>query len=524
MIYKKKLNSVVMAAIAGLSLSCMPSAMAASNADIQALNLEMKKIMSEYENEISNIDKPKSEIPDFTKKTVKNDEVKTEKPSVNAKPKPVPEKKIEEVPKKNPPAPAVNEADKAKTVYSPIPGAPAAPVRPQQRTPVPQKPAVAAGTYNFDWRGSNLVQSLYSVAKIANKGVVVNGKIDGNVYMSLKNVTCNQALDYLSRAFNFNWMVDGNNIIISDEKTMLQSEIFEINYANKEKIKDELAAIGIDSTNIYTNTERGTVSVTATPYQLMEARKRITAIDHPVSQCLIVAQLIEIDHGDDINLGFQYSLPTYSHAAGESYPTDKLGWAEKLTFSANFQANKAFSKGKVVARPMIMALNGEKGSVNFGDNVPVMSQTSTTASTNITVEYKDIGTKLEFTPIINERTGEISMTISTEVSNITSWVSSGQTKAPQISTRSANTSAHIKSGQSFVIGGLMSVSELDNLSGIPGLMDLPILGKLFSFHSKSKSYAEIYIMITPYIVTDDIDAKAIIRNIESKEVLDRAPI
>ena len=57
----------------------------------------------------------------------------------------------------------------------------------------------------------------------------------------------------------------------------------------------------------------------------------------------------------------------------------------------------------------------------------------------------------------------------------------------------------------------MSVSELDNLSGIPGLMDLPILGALFRYHSKSKTYAEIYIMLTPYIVTEDIDPSALLR-------------
>ena len=48
----------------------------------------------------------------------------------------------------------------------------------------------------------------------------------------------------------------------------------------------------------------------------------------------------------------------------------------------------------------------------------------------------------------------------------------------------------------------MNESELDNLSGIPGLMNLPILGSLFRLHTKSKSYAEVYIMITPYIVSD----------------------
>ena len=57
----------------------------------------------------------------------------------------------------------------------------------------------------------------------------------------------------------------------------------------------------------------------------------------------------------------------------------------------------------------------------------------------------------------------------------------------------------------------MSTNELDNLSGIPGLMDLPILGNLFKYHSYSKDYTEVFIMVTPYIVTDDIDPKVILK-------------
>ena len=61
----------------------------------------------------------------------------------------------------------------------------------------------------------------------------------------------------------------------------------------------------------------------------------------------------------------------------------------------------------------------------------------------------------------------------------------------------------------------MSAKDLDNLSGIPGLMDLPILGELFKYHSHSKSYAEVYIMITPYIVTDDINPKELLRKADT---------
>ncbi len=384
----------------------------------------------------------------------------------------------------------------------------------EMESPIPQQ--LPDGLYDFDWQGTPIAQSLYAVAKIAGKDVVVNGELKGNVFISLHGVTCEQAMDYLSRSFNFNWMTDADAIIVSTSELMRQSATFSVHHvADMEKLTEEIKALGFESELVYANTESRTISVTGTPYMIEQARRRINVIDKPVSQCLIVAQLIEISHGKNVNLGFQYSLPTYSHTGTTTGKTTddsfRGNWLEKLTFSASATASKELANGKVISRPMIMVLNGQEGSVNFGDQVPVMTSTSTTASTEITVDYKDVGTKLAITPAIDESSGEITMKIKAEVSNISRWVTSGQTTAPQISTRQATTSAHLRSGQSFVIGGLMSVSELDNLSGIPGLMDLPILGALFRYHSKSKTYAEIYIMLTPYIVTDDIDPSALLR-------------
>lgn len=390
---------------------------------------------------------------------------------------------------------------------------------PQPKIPPtpPEEAQVFAGTtgnqalYDFDWRGTPLAQSLYGVAKLAGKGVVVNGKLEGTVFMSLKQVTCDQALNYLSNAFGVNWMTDGNNIVISTAELMKQSATLKVSYANKENLVKEFKSIGISEENIFANPETGTVSVTGTPYQISEAKKRLRVLDKPVSQCLILAQLIEVNHGSDVDLGISYEMPSYSHAAD---PTSSSGTLEgrfidKMAFGANVHADRALAKGKVIARPMTLALNGQKGTVNFGDKVPILTKTATTSSTSMTVTYQDVGTRLEVTPVINEETGEISMTISTEVSNITSWQNSGDTRAPQISSRSATTSTHVKSGQSFVIGGLMSSKDLDNLQGIPGLMDLPILGKLFSVHNRSKSFSEVYIMITPFILTDDVNVRDI---------------
>lgn len=299
---------------------------------------------------------------------------------------------------------------------------------------------------------------------------------------------------------------------------MLQNDTFHIRYVyNMQNIKDEIKSMGIDEDSIFVNNNQGTVSVSGTPYQLSQVRKKLAAIDKPVQQCLLIAQLIEVDHGDKLDLGMQYSLPTYSHSGVSAGRTDDLSfkgnWGEKLTFSASANAAKELNKGKVIARPMIITHNGEAATFNMSSSIPIMTSTATSSSTTMTVEYKDVGTIMTVKPLINTIDNKVSLSINAEVSNVVGWVTSGQSTAPQINKKVADTAVTVKNGQSFIIGGLMSAEEIDNLSGIPGLMDIPILGKLFSYHKKSKTYSEIFIMVTPYIVSDDIDPKALLRGV-----------
>ena len=107
--------------------------------------------------------------------------------------------------------------------------------------------------------------------------------------------------------------------------------------------------------------------------------------------------------------------------------------------------------------------------------------------------------------------GYITSAVHTEVSTPTLI---SELKNYRINSRTADTNVRMRNGETLVIGGLMSVTDLDNLSGIPGLMNLPILGELFKFHNRSKTYGEVYIMLTPFIMDDSIDAREVARKVE----------
>ena len=300
---------------------------------------------------------------------------------------------------------------------------------------------------------------------------------------------------------------------------MLQSQRFLIHFANKEKIKDELKALGIDEANIYANDQYGAITVTGNSYELRQAERLIKSLDKPVSQCLIVAQLIETTHSKDLEAGLNYTMPTYTHNVDD--PLSHQNWGTKMTFGVTSSLNEALTNGKVLSRPVITTENGNEATLFMGDRVPIPQQSTSDGSTNITFDYQDVETTLKIQPAIDKSSGVVSLNINTEIKNITKYIEQGGMQAPQISSREAETIAHLKSGQTFIIGGLMSKEDFDTVSGIPVLRKLPILGKLFEYHKKNKSNTEVFIAITPYIIGENDNPNNIVYDLKLNKNKDK---
>jgi len=152
----------------------------------------------------------------------------------------------------------------------------------------------------------------------------------------------------------------------------------------------------------------------------------------------------------------------------------------------------------VLAEPNLVALSGQTASFLAGGEFPIpVSQTNGA----ITVEFKQFGVKLDFTPtVLSER--RISLKVRPEVSQIdtTASVTTGGITVPGLSVRRADTTVELGSGQSFAIGGLLQSNTTDLVSQVPGVGSIPVLGKLFSSSNYINNKTELVIMVTPYIV------------------------
>lgn len=159
----------------------------------------------------------------------------------------------------------------------------------------------------------------------------------------------------------------------------------------------------------------------------------------------------------------------------------------------------------ILAEPTLMAISGEPASFLAGGEfpVPVASTADADGNVRITIEFKEFGVRLAFTPtVIGDK---VSLVVSPEVSELDpqNGIQMNDIVIPGLKSRKATTTVELKNGQSFSIAGLIQKDFLDNLTQLPGVGDVPIIGALNRSARYQRSETELAIIITPYIVSPD---------------------
>lgn len=174
-----------------------------------------------------------------------------------------------------------------------------------------------------------------------------------------------------------------------------------------------------------------------------------------------------------------------------------------INLGAVIQALEGKNLVQILAEPNVMAENGKEATFLDGGQFPFpVVQGSTGGVPVVTIQFREYGVKLSFTPIITQD-GLVHLKVFPEVSSLdyTNALTIQGFTIPSIATRSVQSEMTLKDGQSFVIAGLLNNQTLDQFQKVPGLGDLPLLGQLFRSRSVSKSQDELLILVTPHIVS-----------------------
>lgn len=246
-----------------------------------------------------------------------------------------------------------------------------------------------------------------------------------------------------------------------------------------------------------------------TPEVIRIAEKLVAANDMADPEVMLEMDVLEISRSRLQELGIEYPT-TLTSSAGLTLSalTANLGSAplDFLNINSNPVANfkKTIGNINLLSNPRVRVRNNEKARVQVGNKVPLITTNvaGTTGTSSESVQYIDVGLKLEVEPRI-ALDNHVHIKVALEVSSlgIATTLKNGS-QVFQIGTRNATTLLRLKDGETQVLAGLISDDERMNASRIPGLGDLPMLGRLFANQEDKKDKTEIVLAITPRILNN----------------------
>ncbi len=292
--------------------------------------------------------------------------------------------------------------------------------------------------------------------------------------------------------------------------------------------------------DVHVDEKLNLVVVRDTPEVVRLAEKLVQMADRPDAEVMLEVEIMEVKRSRLQDLGLQWpnqlsvlnvvnntSVVAGAVGAPVSTTTTALSTlpltlrqilpnnlnSSNLSVSPNPTLNirKDASDVNLLANPRIRVKSREKAKVHIGDKVPVITaNTTSTGVVSESVSYLEVGLKLDVEPQVGLE-GDVTIKVGMEVSSIVNQVKSATgTLTYQLGSRNANTVLRLKDGETQVLAGLISDEDRSGASKVPGLGDLPLIGRLFSSNHDELNKTEIVLTITPRIL----------RNIERPELAD----
>jgi general secretion pathway protein D len=252
-----------------------------------------------------------------------------------------------------------------------------------------------------------------------------------------------------------------------------------------------------------------------TPAAIRLAERLIAAQDLAEPEVMLEVEVLEVGSTWLQQLGIRFPdtlAVSVQGAAGVPGQVTLREWQNRnsdivrLTFNDPlflFSLKQQDGMASVLANPRIRVKNKDKARVHIGDRVPVITTTAaaTGGFVSESVTYLDVGLKLEVEPLIFLE-DEVGIRIGLEVSNIVQEIRASGTGSLvyQIGTRNAATNLRLRDGETQVLAGLINREDRLSADRVPGLGELPILGRLFSNTRDTKNRTEIVLLITPRLM------------------------
>jgi general secretion pathway protein D len=357
---------------------------------------------------------------------------------------------------------------------------------------------------------------------------------DQEIAIELKQVTARDALEILMRASgHFYKVVDEHSIIIAADtpqnRRAYEDLMIQTFFLSNSEVRDVMTMLRslVDSRKIAANERLNAIVLRDTADRVKVAEKLIETNDKARAEVVIDVELMQINSsklreiGLSLDPGNQLGFTVIGVPVGgddgdgegdeggsgtairvsELEFLNSSNWLLTIpSFLVDFV--KENTDAQVVAKPQLRISEGEKANLVIGDRVPIPVTSFNTANTiggNIvpltSYQYTDVGVTIEIEPRVHHN-NEVSLVVGVEMSNISGNIGD----QPIIGTRNITTTIRLKDGETNFLAGLIRTDQVQSETGIPGLSDIPVLGRLFGRKSNQVQSTDIVLTLTPHIV------------------------
>ena len=343
---------------------------------------------------------------------------------------------------------------------------------------------------------------------------------DQQISITLDDVVAKDALEILMRtAGHFYKVLDEHSILIAADTPQnrrnyedLVIQTFFLSNAEVKEVITMLRAL-VGSKNIAANDQLNAIVLRDTADRVKVAERIIQTNDKARGEVVVDVELLEFNTGALRELGLALS-DYFVVQAPDPNPArlsdlefyNQSNWLMTLpSFIYNFV--KTSTEAQILAKPQLRISDGESASLIIGDRVPIPVTTFNTANTiggNIvpvtSFQYQDVGIQIEIEPRIHHNR-EITLDLTVEVSQITGTVEGSQgTSQPIIGTRTIESTIRLKDGETNFLAGLIQTAETNTDTGIPGLSEIPVLGRLFKNKKREAQRTDLVLTMTPHLI------------------------
>ena len=352
---------------------------------------------------------------------------------------------------------------------------------------------------------------LASIAALADSNIIIDESVRGTLTIKLDKVPFIEALELITKSKGLAYQQIGNTYIVATPDTLAKNynkiSVIPVLHVNALDLKEALSGV-VPSKSFSVDPLTNSIIFSGNTPQEQALHQAINILDKKVQQITLEAKVVSLNKEDSEALGvnWQWSqIPAQrksENSNSEKQTDDTLGGVIRfghnyeIRFAATLDALVSKGKANILATPKLTTLPGKEATIFIGDNIPVITEKIENGTTTQSTTFVDAGIKLKYIAQVTAD-NTVNAVVHTEVSTPT-LVS--ELKNYKISTRQANTNVRLKNGETLIIGGLIGEEEIKNISKIPLLGDLPILGNLFKHTAMRKSKTEVIIFLTPHII------------------------